>query len=117
MGFRGFSFPSHLPSFVPHSAVQAYLEAFALRHALVPLVSFNAEVVHAAPVMEKDGAPEGLGPAWDVTFTQGDIPPVRQRFDFLVAATGHFATQAPFMPSIPGLDTFDGAVTHSCWCT
>jgi len=53
--FSGFPFPTGTPPYPSYAQVQAYLEAFAIKENLLPLVEFDTEVRQAPPPRRKGG--------------------------------------------------------------
>ena len=51
MAFPGFPFPSHLPSFIPHSDMLKYLQDYTAHYDLTQYVEFYTQVVKVAPAM------------------------------------------------------------------
>lgn len=82
--------PADYPEWPAGEQVQAYLESYAGKFGLWPLLRLDTEVTHAAP------APGG---GWDVTTAAGT-----DHVDHLVMASGIFSR--PFIPAIPGADRF-----------
>lgn len=101
--------PSHLYSytfepnpewshrFAPGDEIQAYFEAVAQRHGLVPLTRFGTEVV----------ACEYVDGRWHLTTSGGE----NDVADVVIAATG--VLHHPHLPTFEGADTFEGASFHS----
>jgi cation diffusion facilitator CzcD-associated flavoprotein CzcO len=96
-----------------HAEVLAYLESFAARNALQPLIRFRTRVQRATPLWRSAADAQQLpGPQWEVsTVTDGDDAPVTAVFDALVVANGHYSS--PRLPAIEGLASFPGAVSHT----
>ncbi|KAM4675398.1 uncharacterized protein O3C94_008089 [Discoglossus pictus] len=109
MAFPDFPFDSSLPSFVHHSEVLRYLEKYADRFCIRPHIRFNCRVVSVFPVL---GEEKNDKVSWDVTFhTESASQPVTQRFDAIMVCVGHYSH--PFIPDIPGIETFQGKTMHS----
>ncbi|XP_063305745.1 uncharacterized protein LOC134603577 isoform X1 [Pelobates fuscus] len=109
MEFPDFSFDPSLPSFIHHSEVLRYLEEYTDNFNIRPHIRFNCSVTEVSPVL-KDGE-RGQVP-WDVSsHTQGSPHPVTERFDAVMVCAGHYSQ--PYIPDIPGIDTFQGKLLHS----
>ncbi|EGD72684.1 hypothetical protein PTSG_12173 [Salpingoeca rosetta] len=151
MAFPEFEFTQGKETFVHHTDVQAYLEAFAAHYGINAITRFRTQVVRVAhtsnskgskgsnsssssssssngsrdagdgsslgdeeadsaplsgeALMEKDGA-------WAVRVESLETGETEDlTFDAVVVCNGHYAK--PIMPSIPGLDRFQGEVLHS----
>ncbi|KAJ7341454.1 hypothetical protein JRQ81_005562, partial [Phrynocephalus forsythii] len=112
MAFPDFPFDPSLPSFLHHSAVLAYLERYMGHFSIQDHIRFRWKVDSVKPVPKRtEGGPGG----WDVTATlQAPTPTCQQlteRFDAVMVCTGHYSS--PFIPPIPGLDSFQGCLLHS----
>nr|XP_020663938.1 flavin-containing monooxygenase FMO GS-OX4-like [Pogona vitticeps]XP_020663939.1 flavin-containing monooxygenase FMO GS-OX4-like [Pogona vitticeps]XP_020663940.1 flavin-containing monooxygenase FMO GS-OX4-like [Pogona vitticeps] len=112
MAFPDFPFDPSLPSFLHHSAVLAYLERYTEHFGIQDHIRFRWKVDNVRPAPKrKEGIPSG----WDVTATRQAPAPMRQQltehFDAIMVCTGHYSS--PFIPSIPGLDSFQGCLLHS----
>lgn len=79
-------------TFPSNRDVLDYLRRYADAFDLVPCIRFGVEVSR----LRRDA------PGWAVEHTGGT-----ERFDRIVVASGRFHT--PFVPAVPGLDTFDGS--------
>ncbi|CAH2272697.1 flavin-containing monooxygenase FMO GS-OX4-like [Pelobates cultripes] len=109
MEFPDFSFDPSLPSFIHHSEVLRYLEEYTDNFNIRPHIRFNSRVTGVSPVL-RDG--ECGQVPWDVTsHTQGNSHPVTERFDAVTVCVGHYSH--PYIPDIPGIDTFQGKLLHS----
>ncbi|BAQ49896.1 flavin-containing monooxygenase [Methylobacterium aquaticum] len=88
--YRDFPFPDDAPLYPDHAQVAAYLEAYADRFALRPLIRFNARVTAVEP--EDEG--------WRVGLADGSA----SRFDAVVVASGHQGTpkHPPFSKDFTG---------------
>ncbi|XP_061482002.1 uncharacterized protein LOC133384088 [Rhineura floridana] len=111
MAFPDFPFDPLLPSFLHHSDVLAYLESYAEHFGVQDHLRLQWEVEDVKPLQRSEGAPGG----WDVTATRQQGPEsmrqVTEHFDAIMVCTGHYAT--PYIPPIPGLDSFQGRLLHS----
>ncbi|XP_053574248.1 uncharacterized protein LOC128663776 [Bombina bombina] len=109
MAFPDFPFDSSHPSFIHHTDVLRYLEEYADRFCIQPHIKFNCRVVSVLPVLG-EGSNDKV--PWNVTsYTKGDKGPVTQRYDAVMVCVGHYSR--PFIPDIPGIETFQGRVLHS----
>ena len=95
LGYSDFQIPEDKPDFLSHAEFLAFLEAYADRFGIRPLVHFNAE----ATAVEK--AADGR---WTVTTSQGT-----KNYRAVVVANGHLWD--PRWPDFPG--TFDGTAIHA----
>ncbi|XP_053107363.1 uncharacterized protein LOC128325710 isoform X2 [Hemicordylus capensis] len=111
MAFPDFPFDPSLPSFLHHSDVLAYLQSYAEDSGVQRHVRFQSQVTDVRPVPAAEGRPSS---GWEVTAAwQGPepTPGATEQFDAVLVCTGHYAR--PFMPPIPGLDSFQGRLLHS----
>ncbi|XP_031441316.1 flavin-containing monooxygenase FMO GS-OX-like 4 [Clupea harengus] len=110
MSFPDFPFEKHLPSFVHHTEVRKYLEKYCDHFKMRNHIKFETTVDAVVPVRVENGWNRL---AWDVTTSDGidPSPSVESRFDAVMVCNGHFFD--PYIPAIPGLDKFTGAVIHS----
>lgn len=83
--------PADYPEWPSGAQVQAYLESYAEKFGLWPLLRLGTEVTSAVP---------SPGGGWDVTIAAGT-----EHVDHLVMASGIFSR--PFIPAIPGADLFE----------
>lgn len=110
MSYSSFPFPSSTPLFPPAATVLEYLNAFATRFNLVPMIRFNTTVhsidwdsdiakwrVRVGPTRELEGASYEL------------------LYDLVIAANGHY--RIPYYPETPGLSVWldAGRASHSAW--
>jgi cation diffusion facilitator CzcD-associated flavoprotein CzcO len=98
--FYQFSFarkPDWSHVFSPGAEIRDYFTKVAHDFGLGESIRFGTEVVHA----------EFAENHWRVCTSKGDT----EEFDFVIAATG--ILHHPRYPTIPGLDTFAGAIFHS----
>ena len=100
MAFSDFPFKENVPNFPAHHQVKAYLTDYVQHFNLEPFIVFGAEVPQI------DFLDTGFG----LTVRRGDSVETAY-YDKLVVATGRFAV--PYIPSIPGLDSFPGVTVHS----
>ncbi|XP_038241997.1 flavin-containing monooxygenase FMO GS-OX4-like isoform X2 [Dermochelys coriacea] len=106
MAFPDFPFDPSLPSFLHHSDVLAYLESYADHFCVREHIRFWWLVDAVSPAE----GPEG---GWDVTAcrVQDRTVQATERFDAVIVCSGHYSD--PFIPPIPGLETFPGRLLHS----
>ncbi|XP_075763357.1 uncharacterized protein LOC102460357 isoform X3 [Pelodiscus sinensis] len=102
MAFPDFPFAPSLPSFLHHSDVLAYLESYADHFHLRQHVRLWWRVEAVCPA--KGG--------WDLTahWAQDRRVQATERFDAVFVCSGHYSE--PFVPPIPGLETFPGVLLH-----
>uniref|UniRef100_A0A8C5MG73 Flavin-containing monooxygenase n=2 Tax=Leptobrachium leishanense TaxID=445787 RepID=A0A8C5MG73_9ANUR len=109
MEFPDYSFDPSLPSFIHRSEVLRYLEEYTENFHVRPHIRFNCNVIAVSPVSE-DGVGDRV--RWDVTSHIWENPhPVTERFDAVMVCAGHYSQ--PYVPDIPGIDTFQGKLLHS----
>lgn len=94
--FSEMPFADELPDFPGWRAVLDYLEAYAMRFALRPLIRFSTEVERV----------ERAGDGWRVVTSGG-----AHNVDAVVIGSGAF--RAPHLPSLAGRERFRGDVLHS----
>uniref|UniRef100_A0A8C3F3H2 Flavin-containing monooxygenase n=1 Tax=Chrysemys picta bellii TaxID=8478 RepID=A0A8C3F3H2_CHRPI len=106
MAFPDFPFDPSLPSFLHHSDVLAYLESYTDHFRVREHVRFSWLVDAVSPA-------EGTEGGWDVTacWAQDRMVQATERFDAVIVCSGHYSD--PFVPPIPGLETFPGRLLHS----
>ena len=96
--------PKTYPEWPSGPQVQAYLQSYADRFNLMPMIRLNTEVVQA------DQSPDGR---WTLT-TRNDGHDSTDSFDFLTICNGIFST--PQIPDFPGAQAFQdagGMICHS----
>ncbi|XP_048375332.1 flavin-containing monooxygenase FMO GS-OX4-like [Sphaerodactylus townsendi] len=106
MAFPDFPFDPSLPSFLHHSDVLAYLESYREESGIQDHVRFRWQVDDVRPVLGDQG--------WDIRATvrgSGSTHRVSEHFDAVMVCTGHYSV--PYIPPIPGLDSFQGCLLHS----
>uniref|UniRef100_A0A7S0RVR3 Flavin-containing monooxygenase n=1 Tax=Pyramimonas obovata TaxID=1411642 RepID=A0A7S0RVR3_9CHLO len=114
MGYQAFWFGETFEDsrrFCGHREVLTYLQAFAKRFDLEPMIRYNTKVLQAVPV-PVEGSPFG-GPAWKVTTqTAGKENALStEMFDALVVCNGHY-TQ-PRLPKVEVEELYTGHIMHS----
>lgn len=95
--------------------VQDYIERYAQDFGLTDAIQYNTAVTSATPISNGE---KGVG--WKVatrssssSALEGRTEENVQEFDYLVVATGLFASSKKFIPSKPGQETFQGSIVHS----
>jgi dimethylaniline monooxygenase (N-oxide forming) len=96
LGYSDFRIPTHLPDFLSHQQVLAYLEAYANHFGLTKKVTFNALV---EKIWKSDDG------EWHVQLRRGET----RHYKKIIVANGHHSD--PRWPSFPG--RFDGTAIHS----
>ena len=96
LGYPDFPIPAHLPDFLSHAEVLAYLESYAEHFGLRPHIAFRTGVKSVTPASDQ---------RWDVRLATGET----RRYRHVIVANGHLWD--PRLPDFPG--TFDGEVLHS----
>ena len=110
IAFSDFPVPSHFPPIMPHQLVLQYFQMYAENFKLLPHVKFNTTVerVEQSADYDKTGR-------WSVTYRSTDdfqSGTVHQEvYDGVLVCTGHHVY--PYIPDLPGLDTFQGIKIHS----
>ena len=99
--FSDFSWPQNTPTFPSAFQVGEYLSAYANKYLPVGIISLNCKVTSV------DYSTTGK---WIVQWTTKDKEESAQ-FVFCIIACGFFSE--PYIPPIPGLDTFPGDISHS----
>ena len=89
-----------------HREVLAYLEHFAARYDLLPLIQFSMLVQRATPTRDAGL----LGPRWEIQTQAGAVTTTRT-FDACVVCNGHYSR--PRVPPVAGLPSFPGRVSHT----
>ena len=92
-----------------HREVLAYLELFAQRYDLLPLIRFGTRVRRAEPVW--GNAPGALGPRWEVETEAATGATTARTFDACVVCNGHYSQ--PRVPPVAGVAEFPGRVVHT----
>jgi dimethylaniline monooxygenase (N-oxide forming) len=99
MAYPDFPMPKSYPDFPHHTHIAAYFDAYVDHFGFRGRITFETEVVRAAPV---DGG-------WEVTLDDGDV----RRYDALVVANGHHWDARWPEPAFPGSDAFAGLQLHA----
>ena len=106
MAFMDYTFDSagggkdDWPRFPHHSLVLEYLQQFARDFDITSHIRFETEVTRVAP---QDGR-------WTVE-THSKAGASEETFDAVMVCNGHYAK--PRVPSLPGIDQFEGRIWHS----
>ena len=107
MAFPDFSFPdSKDASFLHHSEVLEYLENYKRHFHLEKFIKLNTVVSKVNPIVCESNT------QWEVTtkcLQTGECE--TNFFDYVMVCNGHYST--PVIPTIPGIDKFDGSLIHS----
>lgn len=98
--FSDLAWSENAPTFPSAKQVGEYLAAFARKFIPQGAISLNSKVSNV----------ERSADRWKVTWTANDAL-FSEEFDFMIIACGFFSE--PFIPEIPGLDTFKGSIIHS----
>ncbi|KAL0080091.1 hypothetical protein J3Q64DRAFT_1752643 [Phycomyces blakesleeanus] len=98
MGYRDFPFPKNTPLFPSHEHVLKYIQSFADKNQLKPMIRFSTSVVQAEYLQEQK--------VWRLSLSeQSQGSSLRKEyteyFDALVVANGHYSV--PYIPDIEGL--------------
>jgi cation diffusion facilitator CzcD-associated flavoprotein CzcO len=101
--FSDFAWPTNTPVFPSATMVGEYLAAYASTYLDSGVLSLGCMVtsVQRSDTTEK----------WIITWSTSGPQQESAEFDHVVIASGFFS--APYIPSIPGLDTFSGISIHS----
>jgi hypothetical protein len=107
MTYRDTPFAPNTNLFPSRQTVQSYLEDYARSNDLYPHIQFETAVTK----LKK----EERGQQWLVT-TQSSVPldPPKEEY-FTHVLVCHGRCSVPNIPSIPGIETFKGKVSHSAW--
>eukprot|EP00731_Ephydatia_muelleri_P026945 Em0018g1045a len=110
MAFTDFSFDADIPSFMTHQEVLRYLQRYAEHYGLAKHVAFCTVVEKVAPLLAPDD--DVTNPRWRIE-TRDLITSNHscEDFDYVLICNGHYSK--PFIPPIPGLESFPGCITHS----
>eukprot|EP00051_Salpingoeca_urceolata_P016770 m.224849 g.224849 ORF g.224849 m.224849 type:complete len:272 (-) comp18777_c0_seq10:662-1477(-) len=132
MAYPDVPFPSHLPSFLGHADVQRYLEDYAERFALRPLLRLRTKVTDVTPVETyelKQHGNDGQGTTtaepgvtWRVQTVAAEdasnssqasnsSAPETHTFDYVAVCNGHYFR--PYTPAVAGAEVFPGRLMHS----
>lgn len=100
-GFIGYPMPEDYPMYPKWHQIRDYVQAFSRDFGIDEKIRTGANVVHAEPVDSEAGR------YWRVTLDTGEVNDYRG----VVIASG--AQWDPYIPSIPGLESFTGRIAHS----
>lgn len=93
---------SEYPTFISHTQLKEYCQAYCEKFDLISCIKFGHEVVAMAEIKENGG--------WRVTTTSEDGNKT-WLFDKVVITIGRH--QTPMWPEIDGLENFKGSLIHS----
>jgi dimethylaniline monooxygenase (N-oxide forming) len=96
--FSDFPMPDNYADFPSHQQVHSYLEQYIDHCGMRDSYYLNTGVKKVERLEDKN---------WKVTLESGEV----RYYEFLIVANGHHNT--PNIPYFPGIDTFQGDVTHS----
>ena len=106
--FSDFPWPPSTPMFPTVVQVGKHLSSYTQKFLKPGMLSLGCRVTH---VEKSDGNDK-----WMITWSScGGQASERAEFDHLIIACGFFSQ--PYLPSIPGLDTFPGSIMHSSMYT
>ena len=110
MAFTDFRFDSDIPSFMTQQEVLRYLQRYAEHYGLVQHIAFCTVVEKVAPLLAPDD--DVTVPRWRIA-TRNLVTSHHscEDFDYVLICNGHYSK--PFIPAIPGLESFPGCITHS----
>ncbi|SUE29156.1 flavin-containing monooxygenase [Nocardia farcinica] len=100
-GFIGYPMPADYPDYPSWRQIRDYIRSMAAAYGLTDLVRFDTEVHSARPITT------GSGTYWKVVFGSGETRDYRG----VVYACGQ--QWHPFVPRIPGHESFTGRFLHS----
>lgn len=101
--FSDFPWPESAPTFPTASQVGDYLSAYAHKYLKPATISLGCKVTGVKS--------PGDDKRWSVTWSNRSGQQETAIFDRLIIACGFFSE--PYIPAIPGLETFPGTVSHS----
>lgn len=101
--FSDFPWPESTPTFPTASQVGDYLSAYAHKYLKPAVLSLGCKVTGVKS--------SGDDKRWSVTWSNRSDQQETATFDRLIIASGFFSE--PYIPAIPGLETFPGSVSHS----
>lgn len=108
MSFPDFPFPPVWQSFMYHHQVLRYLEDYATKFGLYKYIHFDSVVCSVRP-LDKKGS---CNPQWEVIVNDvGTKKSKVLQFEAVIVCNGHYSV--PFVPVIPGMESFPGLVVHS----
>jgi cation diffusion facilitator CzcD-associated flavoprotein CzcO len=105
--FSDHPYPRTAADFPSAEQVREYLRSYAERFAISPRIHYDTEVKAVSPMASgEDGN-------WRVVVgaAKGNVPDHTHHFDYVVVCNGVFSE--PFIPSIDGMEQFEGQVLHS----
>jgi len=102
MSFKAFPMPESYPDYPSHWQVAEYFDAYVRRFGLAETITFNTEVLSAAPV---DGE-------WEVTVRDPEGERQAGRYSAVMVANGHHWDPRWPEPAFAGADDFEGEQIH-----
>ncbi len=100
--FPSFPMPADWPDYPHHTLIAGYFEDYARANGLLPLITFNAQVLRVEP-LPGEGSPGSQG--WAVTTTATGT----RTYQHVIVANGHHSR--PRIPQFPG--EFTGESFHA----
>ncbi|KAI9368993.1 hypothetical protein BJX61DRAFT_184701 [Aspergillus egyptiacus] len=101
-----------VPMFPRAWQVRRYLERYARMYIPDGCLRLGCRIIRASQCLDGVGLANEGGGRWEVEWTCESKPDtVKERFDYLVVASGHFAT--PNIPDLPGFKDFPNTVHSS----
>ena len=101
-GFSDYPFPDEFPTYPHRSQVLAYFNSYADHFGLRPFIRLNTLVKHISRRADHK---------WTIHYQSKSDTVEQETFDSVVIANGFY--QKPLIPSLPGLDSFQGQILHS----
>ncbi|KAF1813609.1 putative flavin dependent monooxygenase [Eremomyces bilateralis CBS 781.70] len=109
MRFSDHAFPTTAQIFPPHEIVKDYLASYA--ESVTDRIRFRTQVID----VWKDNPGDAQSPWLVVSMPLDTGKIVREEYDAVIVASGHFAT--PFIPNLPGIEEWQevhpGTIYHS----
>nr|XP_019007701.1 uncharacterized protein I206_07335 [Kwoniella pini CBS 10737]OCF46482.1 hypothetical protein I206_07335 [Kwoniella pini CBS 10737] len=110
MTFRNAPHPDGTPIFPTHRGIASYLQNYAKDRELLPLIQFSTLV---RQVFHTSGNNDN-SKRWTVVAEREDENgQIIHDSQYFIVTNGHF--NVPFIPSVPGLNTWRGKLLHSRW--
>ncbi|KAI9137235.1 hypothetical protein BKA69DRAFT_1099029 [Paraphysoderma sedebokerense] len=109
MEFSDFPFTHSADSttkFPPHHEVLSYIQSYARRFNLKPHIRFNTYVTQVEKLLDS-----GDCFRWRIEYITSDGESCYEWVDAVIIGNGHY--QSPYIPEIPGLQSFTGTILHS----
>lgn len=105
MMYSDFPPPENFPYFLKHTKVLEYFRLYAEQFRLLRYISFNTEVKYIRKSEDYDTTGR-----YEVRYASGSGE-TSEVFDGVMICSGHHSK--PYVPDIPGIETFQGRVLHS----